>query len=105
MIVPAHFKQNAKYLLVVSFVLSVLTLVTFNIQSISLGKRVLGASTRVVQNLQTEKNFWQNFLQENPSYLDGWIELGIIEEELGNNDASIQAFSKAKEINPNWQLK
>lgn len=102
---PAHFNENAKYLLTIAFVLSVLTLITFNLQTISLGKRVLGASAKVVQNLQTERDFWQGFLKENPSYLDGWIELGIIESELGNVDASAQAFVKAETINPNWELK
>ena len=105
MSVTAHFKENAKFLLLISFVLSVLTLVTFNLQNISLGKRVLGASTKVVQDLQVEKVFWGKFLEENPSYIDGWIELGIIEQELGNVEASARAFQKAEEINPNWEAR
>ncbi len=105
MILSAHFKENSKYLLKVSFILSVLTLITFNIQNISFGKKVLGASTKIVQNLHSEKVFWEEFLEENPSYLEGWIELAIIQEELGNQNASLQALLKAEEINPNWELR
>lgn len=95
-------KENAKYLLVVSFILSILTLITFNVQNISVAKKVLGASTRLIQNLQTEKIFWEKFLDENPTYLEGWVELGVVEEELGNSEASRNAFLKAEEIDPNW---
>lgn len=98
-------KENVKYLLTISFILSVLTLITFNLQSISGSKRVLGASTRLVQNLQTEKVFWEKFLKENPTYLEGWVELGVIEGELGNTDSSNFAFLKAEAIDPNWELK
>ncbi len=55
-------------------------------------------------SLEQGKIFWENFLVENPSYLQGWLELAKIEVQLENFDAARSAFSKAKTINPNSEL-
>ena len=98
---PTAFKENVKYLLTISFALTVFTLITFNLQNISGAKRVLGASTIASQNLEEEKIFWENFLEENPNYLDGWIELAVLEEEQGNGEKASGYYLRAKELDPN----
>lgn len=55
-------------------------------------------------SLEQGKIFWENFLVENPSYLQGWLELAKIEVQLENFEAARSAFSKAKTINPNSEL-
>lgn len=49
-------------------------------------KEVLGATTKEV----SDEDFWKEFLNENPNYVPGWIEIGKID--------------KAREISPNIEL-
>ena len=49
-------------------------------------KKVLGVETQI----DLEEKFWQEFLDKNPNYIPGWI-------EIGRND-------KVKEIDPNYLL-
>ncbi len=97
----AHFRENAKHLLSVSLLLSVLTLITFNVQNISVGKKVLGAATSKVRQSEKEKEFWVEFLDKNPTYLEGWVELAILEYEKGDLVKADEYYLKAKDINPN----
>ena len=98
---PAHLRENSKYLLFVSFFLAVLTLITFNVQNISAAKRVLGAATSRASSRHMEKDYWLTFLEENPGYFDGWVELAVLEYEEGNLDQASRYYLKAKTINPN----
>lgn len=67
------------------FVLLTLSLV--NIKNITSTKEVLGVETQE----DIDKEFWDNFLNENPGYIPGWL-------EIGRQD---QAFT----IDPNFQTK
>lgn len=98
---PVHFKENAKYLLGVSLLLSVLTLITFNIQNIALNKKVLGAETTRSRENETKKIVWLEFLKDHPTYLEGWIELAILEYENGDLEKADEYYLKAKEVDPN----
>lgn len=98
---PAHLRQNAKFLFAVSLLFSVLTLITFNVQTISVSKRVLGAQTVAVRAAEKEREFWFNFLNENPTYLEGWVELAVLEYDEGNVEAAEEYYLKAKSIDPN----
>lgn len=98
---PTALKENAKYLFVVSLLFSVLTLITFNIQTISAGKKVLGASTAVAKATEKEKGFWLTFLAANPNYFDGWAELAVLEYEQGSLDKANEYYLKARAIDPN----
>lgn len=98
---PTALKENSKYLLLVSFLLSVFTFITFNIQNISLGRRVLGAKTQIKTEVKKEKDYWLTFVEENPTYLEGWVELAKIEYEDGNLVKADEYYLKAKEIDPN----
>ena len=40
-------------------------------------------------------------MAENPTYLDGWIELANIELKLGNLEEAKLSLDKAKAIGPN----
>lgn len=54
--------------------------------------------------LLRQRLFWQTFLEENPMYLPGWIELAKVEVQLENPKAAMQALNKAKDINPNSEI-
>lgn len=62
----------------------ILLLTSINIKNFLNPKKVLGAETTEPKH----EEFWQQFLNENPNYVPGWIEIGRID--------------KAKEIDPNY---
>jgi uncharacterized secreted protein with C-terminal beta-propeller domain len=64
--------------------LFVLLLSAANIEYYQTPKKVLGVET---QDNSSEK-FWQEFLNKNPDYLPGWIEIGRMD--------------KIEEIDPNY---
>jgi hypothetical protein len=78
--------QAARQLLIFTAIIFILLLASANIGSYLTPKKVLGVETQV--NL--DEKFWQEFLDKNPNYIPGWI-------EIGRND-------KVKEIDPNYLL-
>lgn len=82
--------DNTKLLffIVICFVLLMLSMV--NIKNYfspkTLPERVLGAET----HLDATEEFWNDFLNKNPNYVPGWIELGRMD--------------KALTLDPNFQL-
>jgi len=78
--------QAAKQLLIFTAIIFILLLTSTNIGSYLTPKKVLGVETQI----DLEEKFWQEFLDKNPNYIPGWI-------EIGRND-------KVKEIDPNYLL-
>lgn len=76
----------ATELFIIVAALFVLLLSATNIESYQEPKKVLGAETQV--NL--DDKFWEEFLNKNPDYIPGWIEIGRMD--------------KVKEIDPNYEL-
>lgn len=54
-----------------------------------------------VDQLQEERIYWENVVTENPTYMDGWIELSRIYKSLGDAESSQKAILEARKINPN----
>ncbi|KKS96207.1 MAG: hypothetical protein UV71_C0001G0081 [Microgenomates group bacterium GW2011_GWC1_43_13] len=73
-----------RQLLVFIAALFVLLLSAANIESYQSPKKVLGAESQVNSN----DKFWEEFLEKNPDYIPGWIEVGRID--------------KVNEIDPNY---
>ncbi len=82
-------KSFSKQLLIYSFTILVLLLTAFNIQSYTSQEKVLGTNIESNQK-QEEIDFWLDFLEKNPTYIPGWIEIGRLD--------------KVKEIDPNYFL-
>ena len=78
--------QAARQLLIFTAIIFILLLTSTNIGSYLTPKKVLGVETQI----DLEEKFWQEFLDKNPNYIPGWI-------EIGRND-------KVKEIDPNYLL-
>jgi len=74
----------ARELFICVAVLFILLLSVVNIDGFLATKKVLGIETQVSSN----QTFWENFLNKNPNYIPGWI-------EIGRSD-------RAKEIDPNY---
>ena len=77
--------KNTNVLFIYFALLAILFLTAVNINSVSTQKEdvVLGAKTEI-----TDDVFWKNFLDKNPEYIPGWIEIG--------------RMNKANEIDPNY---
>ena len=66
-------------------------------------ENVLGDNTNanIKSGLIDEKIYWINFLEKNPGYFQGWIELTKINLKLDKLEEARGTFQKAREINPN----
>jgi len=78
----------------------VLLLSIINLNNATSKKEVLGEEISVEQ-LQEEKAYWEKVVSENPTYMDGWIELSRIYKSLGDAASSQKAITEARKINPN----
>ena len=102
-----HFLSNPgnNYLLIYCSVIVILALSIFNIFLYLAipSNSILGNNTEanLENNLTHEKTFWINFLEKNPGYFQGWIELTKINLKLNKPDEALGTFQKAREINPN----
>lgn len=101
-------RSGSNYLLVYCCVIIILALSIFNVflyLAIPTNS-ILGHKTEVnpENNLTSEKTFWINFLEKNPGYFQGWIELTKINLKLDNLDEARRTFQKAREINPNSEV-
>lgn len=97
-------KQKVKNSLVFisSIIVSILVLglSAFNLSRYFTNLKVLGAKTEDTQNMASE-TYWKEFLSQNPTYFDGWIELAKLEEKLQNKEGAQKAIGEAIRINPN----
>lgn len=76
-----------------------------NLRSFLFRNQVLGAEINIQfqknNELLQEKEYWENFVSQNPSYLPGYIKLVNINFELGDRNSAIINLIKARQINPN----
>lgn len=93
-----NLKKEALYLFSCCAVLFLLLITTFNFDNYLSSDKVLG--TEIEESLD-EKLFWEDFVNKNPEYLDGWIELTKIYLQEGDKNAGSSALVKAREIDPN----
>ena len=81
-----------------------LTLVGVNLNHYLSNNQVLGATTnsqiKNYESLSEEKIYWQNFLKENPGYIDGWLELTQINLDMSDKLAAKESYNNAREIDP-----
>ena len=85
-------------LLVLVLALSLLNLSTY-LNSSKKGK-VLSSQVDVYQEME----FWNELLQQSPTYLTGWVELAKVNISLGNFDEAIYDISVAEKIDPNSKV-
>ncbi len=94
----AKSKFELKFLLSCFGVIAILFLAGFSLNNYFSKPRVLGTET---PDFSKEILFWENIVSENPTYIDGWLELARATYELGDKNYAIGALNSAKAINPN----
>ncbi|MEK7112184.1 MAG: hypothetical protein AAB875_02550 [Patescibacteria group bacterium] len=84
-------------------VILILLISAFNFENFLTNQKVLGAQSGTSEQelLRGQKIFWEEFVAENPTYLDGWIEITEINLKLGDTEAAKFSLKRAEEINPN----
>jgi hypothetical protein len=95
--------SNLIFIFSISLVFFILTLSIINFKHYFSNSKVLGAQTEVKSNLINE-TYWREFLIQNPTYFDGWIELTKTEIESNNKDAANKALFTAEKIDPNSDI-
>jgi len=65
--------------------------------------KVLGTTDKT-EETDIEKEYWNTFLKDNPTYLDGWKELENIYKEEGNTLKQREVLEIIRKIDPNAQL-
>ena len=95
---PKAKGDSRLFLLVVLVLLGLATVVVnFSTPKTSPPKEVLGEQT----TLANEIAFWEEFVTENSTYIEGWVELASLLSEDGQDDYAEGAVNTARAINPN----
>lgn len=82
-------RNSAKnFILICIAILVILLLASVNIKNFLSPKKVLGTETGDETEFSQDRAFWESFLNKNPDYIPGWIEVGRMD--------------KVKEIDPNY---
>jgi cytochrome c-type biogenesis protein CcmH/NrfG len=101
----APLKKQFVFLCSCCAVVFLLFIAGLNLEKVVSEKRVLGArneeSITAEALLAQQKTFWEKFTQENPTYLEGWVELANISFQMGNQEEALVFLEKAKTINQN----
>jgi len=93
-------QTNINHFLFCFLAIAILTLTLINLNFSFLPAKVLGISSQEETSNTNEASFWQNFMAENPTYLDGWLELSKIALNNQDPDTASSYLQKASEINP-----
>lgn len=75
-----------------------------NINNYLTKQKILGSETNITSEeskLNQQRDYWENFQRQNPTYFEGWIELTNIYYQEGNLDKAKQTLTEAAVINPN----
>lgn len=95
---------NHLYFLTRLFILLILLLTIINIDKIFANKKVLGVSVDT-SSVIAQKEYYLQLIKDNPTYIDGYVELSKIEKFLGNSQAADEYLETAQNIDPNRNLK
>ncbi|CAN5295534.1 hypothetical protein BH10PAT1_BH10PAT1_7850 [soil metagenome] len=81
-------------------IIALLSITTLNINKYLDSQKVLGTSIDVTP-LQNERLYWQTLVSQNPTYIDGYLELAKVNVELSNKVEAEIYINKALSLDPN----
>lgn len=81
-------------------VLLILLLTVINLNKIFENKKVLGVQIDTT-SVSQQKMYYEKIVKENPTYMDGYIELAKISSFLGDRESEKNYLKTAYNINPN----
>lgn len=95
-------KNNSFYLFFFTrlAVLIVLLLTIVNLNKIFAHKKVLGVQIDT-DSVNKQRTYYENLVKENPTYVDGYVELAKISSFVGDKESEKSYLKMAYNINPN----
>ena len=96
--------SNHLYFLTRLFILLVLLLTVVNITRIFENRKVLGVTVDN-SSVIAQKEYYLKLIKDNPTYVDGYVELSNIEKFLGNTESANQYLKLAQNLDPNRSFK
>lgn len=96
-----NIEKNLILLLECFFLIFLLFLTAFNLNSALPERKVLGISTQELNTSDQEKDYLNQIILENPTYFDALIEVTKLELIEGNIKKAEKYYNLAKTINPN----
>lgn len=88
MALKKRFTKDLKQLLYINLSVLIIILSAFNLYLFSKNSLIRSQKNIKVLGSEKDNSFWLKMTEENPTYIDAWIELGNIK--------------KVKEIDPNY---
>ncbi|KKR00092.1 MAG: hypothetical protein UT24_C0017G0018 [Candidatus Woesebacteria bacterium GW2011_GWB1_39_12] len=88
---------SSLYVLCVILILIALSIFNLAFYLFKENREVLGTTTET----SNEIGFWYDFLANNPTYKDGWLELARLEYDEGNLASAKESLEQAEKIDPN----
>ena len=88
---------SSLYILCVTLILIALSIFNLAFYLFKENREVLGTKTETSKEI----TFWYDFLANNPTYKEGWLELAKLEYERGNFASAKEALEQAEKIDPN----
>ena len=89
--------------ILIALVLLISAMAVWQGEEIRKQKQVLGwklESERIAQEI----TYWEKTVSESPTYRDGYIQLILLNLNLGKTKEAGEWMSKVKEIDPNWEV-
>ncbi len=60
----------------------------------------LGLALVSARNRSEARDAFKRAVDADPSFVEAWINLGVVEKEIGNHEAALESYSKAIELQP-----
>jgi tetratricopeptide (TPR) repeat protein len=95
-----NYKNSFIHYIYCLAIITLLIITGVNINNYLNSQKVLGASVDI-SPLQNEKVYWQNIVNANPTFVDGYLQLAKVEVELGNTNEATNFIAKALSLDPN----
>ena len=80
-----------------------ISLIFLNSYNRRLKEKVLGINIQIQADQKTVFE-WEQLLVEKPGFRDGWLQLSSLYAKMSNVEKAKQAFNRAKEIDPNFEV-
>jgi hypothetical protein len=104
----SNSNKELVFLVSILFVLFSIYIVFINLQMFSINKSFSNKSKDVVLGesiVESEEEYWSKYLESNPHYLPGYLELYKIESKNGNVEHAEDLKEVIFKLNPNLNLK
>lgn len=95
-----NYKNSFLHYLYCLAIIILLLVAGLNIDKFFSNQKVLGEKTDITPLLD-EKAYWQDLVDKNPTYIDGYLQLAKVDIEAGNRNEALEFIKTALQLDPN----